>query len=243
MDAKDRITNRIKGKGKGGAGKPPVDVAVGNGDAHEPDPEPTVRTVPAGKLTLPKLDVRHIKIRVVGDSELISHAWSKKSKQMMLNKQMGIATEGREPKDPERDYHDSIYWIKGGGCGFPVEAFKNAAVTACTSLGKAITKVAARQAFHVVAMDSDVSDDGRSLVRLEGEPHPREDMVRIGQGVADIRYRAGFMPWSCTLTIRYNARALTDEQVVNLFNVAGFAVGIGEWRPECDGSYGMFHVE
>jgi hypothetical protein len=30
---------------------------------------------------------------------------------------------------------------------------------------------------------------------------------------------------------------------VNLFNVAGFAVGVGEWRPERDGSNGMFHVQ
>jgi hypothetical protein len=29
---------------------------------------------------------------------------------------------------------------------------------------------------------------------------------------------------------------------VNLFNTAGFGVGIGEWRSEKDGQHGMFHV-
>jgi hypothetical protein len=29
---------------------------------------------------------------------------------------------------------------------------------------------------------------------------------------------------------------------VNLFNTAGFAIGVGEWRPQRDGSYGMFHI-
>lgn len=33
------------------------------------------------------------------------------------------------------------------------------------------------------------------------------------------------------------------EQIVNLFNVAGFACGVGEWRPSKDGSFGTFHVE
>lgn len=187
----------------------------------------------AGKpIILPRLDVRTIRIKLIGDSPLICHAWSAKAKKQMLDKQMGIATAGKEPKDPERDYQESLYHLPGGGHGFPAVAFKNAAVTACTSLGKAITKVAARQALHV----------NGELVKIHGEPTMREDMVTVGMGTADIRFRGEFKVWSCVLEVRYNARVLTEEQVVNLFNVAGFAVGVGEWRPERDGQYGLFHV-
>ena len=70
----------------------------------------------------------------------------------------------------------------------------------------------------------------------------REYMVRIGMGTADIRYRGEFKKWSTTLHIRYNSNAMSAEQIVNLFNVAGFACGVGEWRPQKDGSYGCFHV-
>lgn len=62
-------------------------------------------------------------------------------------------------------------------------------------------------------------------------------------GTADIRYRGEFPEWSTEITLRYNANVLSPEQVANLFNVAGFAVGVGEWRPQRDGSFGMFHVE
>lgn len=184
------------------------------------------------KIELPQLDIRTIQVRLVGDSALICHRWSEKAKKEMLDKQMGKATAGKAPKDPERDYAESLYPYPGGGFGFPTIAFKNAAVSACTSLGKSITKVAARQSFHVIG----------ELVQIEGEPRPREDMVRIGQGTADIRYRGEFPEWAVTLTIRYNARVLTAEQIVNLFNTAGFAVGVGEWRSEKDGSFGLFHV-
>ena len=44
------------------------------------------------------------------------------------------------------------------------------------------------------------------------------------------------------MTIRHNARALTAEQIVNLINTGGFAVGVGEWRPEKNGQFGLFHV-
>lgn len=185
------------------------------------------------QIVIPKLDIRTMRVRLVGDAPLIVHRFSEKMKKQMLDKQMGTATEGRAFKDPEQDFQDSLYRLPGNKFGFPAIAFKNAGVTACTSLGKAITKTAARQAFHVMG----------DMVEIIGTPTMREDTVRIGQGTTDIRYRGEFKTWSCELTIRYNARVLTDEQIINLLNVAGFAVGIGEWRPERDGQFGLFHVE
>lgn len=32
------------------------------------------------------------------------------------------------------------------------------------------------------------------------------------------------------------------EQIIGLLNVGGFSNGVGEWRPQKNGSYGMFHV-
>lgn len=61
-------------------------------------------------------------------------------------------------------------------------------------------------------------------------------------GTADIRYRPEFKHWRVKLPIKYNADKISLEQLVNLFNLAGFGVGVGEWRPEKDGQYGMFHV-
>lgn len=193
------------------------------------------RPGPGIRIELPPLDIRTIQIKVVGDSPLICHRWSEKAKRMMLEKQMGKATSGREHKIPEEDYRESLYPMPdGNGYGVPTLAFKNAAVTACTSMGKAITKVQARQAFHVIG----------GLVKIEGTPRMRDDMVRVGMGTADIRFRGEFpVPWSCVLTIRYNARVLSDEQIANIINTSGFAVGICEWRPECNGESGLFHVE
>jgi len=71
----------------------------------------------------------------------------------------------------------------------------------------------------------------------------REDMVRIAMGTADIRYRGEFKQWKVRLLVRYNASVLSPAQIYNLFNLAGFGVGVGEGRPEKNGSWGMFHVE
>jgi hypothetical protein len=119
-----------------------------------------------------------------------------------------------------------------GGYGFPAIAFKAAAVDAATFVD-GITKVEMRGAFHI-------NDE---LVKIEGSPAPREDVVRVGMGTADLRYRAEFKKWKTTLTIRYNSRAISAEQITNMFQNAGFAIGIGEWRPQKDGRNGMFHVQ
>lgn len=183
-------------------------------------------------IELPKLNIRTMEVLLIGDAPLISHAWSKKAKEEMLAKQMKKAKPGKIAKDPKKDFEESLYHLPDGGYGFPAVAFKAAAITACTSVA-GITKVAARQSFHVPG----------EMVKIEGSlPRPREDMVRIGMGTADIRYRGEFWPWHAKVTVHYNENVLSAEQIVNLFNTAGFGVGVGEWRPERDGQYGRFHV-
>lgn len=186
---------------------------------------------------LPLLLVK-VDLRVVGTTPLICHRWSVKAREMMLAKQQQKALNKPGMRVPEAEYLDSLYPMPGGNAidgpwGFKAIAFKAAAVTACTSIG-GISKVAARQAFHI----DGIGDE--QLVAIEGAPQCREDMVRIGMGTADLRYRGQFTEWSVILPITYNKSVISREQLVNLFNTAGFAVGVGEWRPEKDGTNGRF---
>lgn len=182
------------------------------------------------EVTLPKPDIRVIQVPIQGLSSLIMHKWSDKAKKMMLDKQTQAAKTGRKAKDPEEDYRESMYEHPDGGYGFPGSAFKNAMVRAGTYTDDKMTYL--RGAFYVRG----------DMVKIDGKPEPREDMVRVGQGTADIRYRGEFQEWSAVLDIQYNATAISAEQVVNLVAVAGFSVGIGDWRPEKDGEHGRFEV-
>jgi hypothetical protein len=200
-------------------------------------------TVVAGSpITLPRMNIQLAQVKLVGLTPLICHRWSEKSRKEMLDKQMGKAKAAKEKKDPARDFWDSLYHLtdnppaehrEGQRYGFPAIAFKAAAVTACTSVS-GITKVQARQAFHISGPDNG------ELVEIVGVPTMREDMVRIGMGTADIRFRGQFTEWSTVLTIRHNANVLTLEELLNLLKTAGFGVGVGEWRSEKDGAFGQF---
>lgn len=199
-------------------------------------------------VELPPLNLQMMEVTLIGDSPLIVHAWSMKAKKEMLDKQTKAAKGAREAKNPKADFESSMYRLSDGGHGFPSVAFKNAAVTAGTSVA-GLTKVAARQAFHILGEDADIdgafggSKSRVNLVRIEGDaPQIREDMVRVGMGTADLRYRAEYPKWHTKILVRFNANVLSPAQILNLLNTAGFAVGVGEWRPEKDGQSGLFHV-
>lgn len=125
--------------------------------------------------------------------------------------------------------------------GFPVTAIKQAAVMAASRNEIDVKTTALRGAFFI---------DGEGelmLAEIKGsQPIVREDMVRVGgiSKTADIRYRAEFKEWYMDLKVSYNKNGpITIEQIVNLINLGGFTCGIGEWRPEKNGSYGMYRVD
>lgn len=202
-------------------------------------------------INIPAMKIQEFTVKIVGDTPFISHAWSEKAKLMMLQKQQKKATAGKEVRRPMKEFAESLYWLsekpdfdkmtdeeifdatQRGKFGFPCVAFKAAAVDAGYQQGILDKKTTARGAFHILG----------EFAEIEGKPDIREDMARIGMGVADLRYRGEFKEWSTILTIRLNSNAMSAEQVINLLNVAGFACGIGDWRVAKDGTYGQFHCE
>ena len=202
-------------------------------------------------VTIPPINIQFATIRVVGDSPLIVHKWTEKAKKEMLDKHMKKATtKGHDPKDPVADFINSLYWLEGepeekteagfakaiqngARFGFPSVAFKASAVSAGYRSGVTKNLVSMNAAFHI---------DGE-FVEINGIPEIREDPCRVGMGTADIRYRGEFKQWSANVEVKYNASAISLEQLCNLFNLGGFACGIGEWRPEKGGRYGMYHIE
>lgn len=211
----------------------------------------TTKTTNEQVITIPALDIRTATVKIVGDSPLIMHKWSEKAKKEILDKQMKKAkSKGHDAKDPFADFISSMYWLDGepenktpegfaaaledgARFGFPSTAVKAAAVAAAYRAGITKNMVSMNGAFHVIG----------EFVEINGEPVMREDMVKVGMGVADIRYRGEFPEWWSSFTVRYNAAVLSLEQLINMINMGGFSCGIGEWRAEKGGTFGAFHVE
>jgi len=198
------------------------------------------------RIEIPEIEIKEMTITVRGTSELITHQFGEKARKKIKSKQAQEPTKARAKRDPKAEYLASCYVMpsskyKAGHkkCkyGVPASAFKNAMVAACRVTGAQMTVT--KIAFHVSADESNLVN--LSFKKME----MREDVVRLAgpSRPADLRYRPEFSGWSCKLRIRYNSRAITAAQLVNLLNNAGFGVGIGEWRPERNGSFGTFEVK
>ena len=187
------------------------------------------------QIIIKKPNIKTIQFDIKGTQPLIMHKRDEKAKKMMLDK-MQMKTVKRDAKDPDREFKNSMYLLSNGKhpkgpYGFPAVGFKSAAVRAAKQTTMAMTD--ARSLFYVVP------DDGDLVEIKSDQPVMREDIMRIKQTV-DIRYRGQFNNWSAKLTVKYNSDSISDEQILNLFELAGFSAGIGEWRMERGGTFGSF---
>lgn len=189
-------------------------------------------------LTRIRREVAEIEIR--GTAPLIVHRWSEKARRMMLDAQQGKKNP-KQARNPIEDFETSMYRFEDGGHGFPIMAFKSATVKGGARLfGKAVKMTELRQLCTF--LPDGLGTDGTQLARIVGdEPIMREDMVRVGMGTADIRYRAEYREWGAVLRIEYVPSVIDLSSVVALVD-AGGTNGVGEWRPEKSGSYGTFEV-
>ena len=206
-------------------------------------------------IEIKPIEIQKTTIRVVGDTPLIMHAWSEKAKREILDKQMKkTKAAAKQAKSPVEDFIRSMYWLEGfpeemsedgfeeairngARFGFPVTAFKQAAISAAYRMGWTKDKMSMRGAFFIDG------DENQMVEIFSDVPVIREDMVKVGMGTADIRFRGEFRNWYAELTISYNKNGQYSlEQIINIINAGGYVCGIGEWRPERDGQYGMFHV-
>lgn len=216
-------------------------------------------------ITIAPVEKVSAEITIVGESPLIVHAWSEKAKKEMLDAQQGKAKgKKRTFKNPVEDFIRSMYWLSGmpeipegateeeceelfdeaikngARFGFPAVAIKKAAVSAAYRQGITKDKVSANGSFWLTGID-DVE-----FVEIETDEPPvmREDMVKIGMGTADIRYRGEFKKWKCRCRISYlKGGVFSLENIISMINLGGFSCGLGEWRTEKGGISGSFRVE
>ena len=206
-------------------------------------------------ITIEPIKKKLVKIRIVGDSPLITHNWDVKAQRAILEKEMGIKKVQKATKNPYEDFASSMYWLdpmpeemtketldeaiaNGARFGFPLTGIKQAAISAAYRMGWSKDKMSLRGAFFIepevsgyYSGDLEISDDKKRIdivpnvfrnepmIEIKYEKLTmRRDMVRVGMGSADIRYRAEFSNWYADMIGQRDTGGSGDSFAGDLWN-------------------------
>ena len=192
----------------------------------------------AATINIDRIAAETLRVPILGTTPLIVHRFSEKAKRQMLDAMQGRKNP-KSIKNPEEEYEAAFYKFKDGGYGLPITAFKQATVGGA----RFYSGVTMRELKQYIFFRGEVGVDGQSLARINGQPRMREDVVRVGRGGTDLRYRPEFVEWRTDLLVTYVTSSLTKQSVLSLIDAGGMGVGVGEWRPERDGDFGTYRID
>lgn len=161
------------------------------------------------RIEIKKVPVEKMRVKIVGDSPLLVHAWSEKVKKQLLDDMRDPNKDKKKKvhdiKDPFADFVEAAYWVTpapqvrglpleeqvalfekaiddGAQFGFPTVAFKKAAIMACYRAGYIKSTALMRSLFHVNAVNSAHvgSSQELAILNIEEPPECSEDVVKVG---------------------------------------------------------------
>lgn len=192
------------------------------------------------RIDIKPLQLQRVTLNIRGTSPLITHRFSEKAKKQMRDKTQMKAKQKKDAQDPVQEFLDATYFISRNPDRYGVSALGFYAAALDAALAMDAKKSEMRRAF-TVQPDAFTADGPLVEVHTPEPPVMREDPVKVGMTTM-LRYRPEFREWSCKLRVVFDARQVSAEQIVNVFNQAGFSTGIAEWRQQKEGIYGSFEV-
>lgn len=183
----------------------------------------------SAEVGIQKLDVT---IRGIEGSPLVVHAFEEKAKEQIRGKQQKVPRKAKEQRDPKAEFLAARYLDAAGRECFKATSLKLAIIAAASAF-EDLTKVGLRQAFFV----RPAGGAGELIPILTWDDAPaegvmREDAVTIGIATRDLRYRPVYAQWKARVSIDYNPRLVSRDQLLALMDQAGWGVGIHEGRPQ-----------
>lgn len=191
-------------------------------------------------IEIQEIQMGTVRVNIIGTSPMIMHRFSAKARRELLlpKKKANRAEKETSLKhDPVAEFRETIYMNRNPeepSCvHLPTNAFSKAMANAALDIPGASKS----QMLRLVSVIS-------TQVNIFGIPSLFMSMVRSSDmaKTPDVRTRALFPEWACTLEIEFVSSLIRGNQIANLLAAAGKIVGMGDWRPQKGGQYGKFRI-
>ena len=177
---------------------------------------------------------------------LLTNAVPEWAKENLLLKGEGKEAKASPKRTRREQFEDSLYLVdsplRENEYGIPSDAFKQAMVRAAKSFKKlgnsGVKKLDGVQVQSLIF----VGDGPDHLITVGGCVEPRADLISNSQGSKTAVIRAWFREWTAVLPLRFSPDLVNDEVVLQLLSDAGQGVGVGAWRRERGGHFGLWRI-
>lgn len=182
--------------------------------------------------------IREVQYRLTGTTPLLMN------NPAGMRMKVDELTRGKNIPTAEDAAANSAYRDEEGNLVGQILAVHSAILRA--SLGLKLGKVSAKRALQAALS---YSYDRRYMPLVDPDTdEPLRDYtvhtvraVVVNAGI--LRSRAMVERWAMVATFELDEAHATAEQVLSVLNIAGRAVGVGDWRPDKGGIYGRFTAE
>lgn len=196
-------------------------------------------------VNIKPLKIKFIDVNIEGLSSLLMNKQSERTKEALRryskdsfekqgkdkNKDLKRTKKGEVITDEEL-MEEKIHYMEDNKVGFPVMGFKLGMVAVAPRLGIFKNSLDSVQILgNIVPIEYTEKKMHKTMGRTAGRNKTPQEIIR-----------PEFTNWKCKLTVKFNSEIINEEQLVNILNWAGGEIGLGDWRPQKFGSYGMYRV-
>jgi hypothetical protein len=150
---------------------------------------------------------------------------------------------GSRIPEPEIEAEAGVYRLPDGTCGTKGEGFRGALIGAAPAWRAKGKRTMRTIVSHIIVVENLVP-----LLHRDGTPisdYVIDARRAIVQGQGIIRHRPRFDDWSCRFTLEFDSLLIkiSDARIiVDILNDGGNRMGVGDYRPDCNGPFGRFRV-
>lgn len=208
----------------------------------------------AKTVTVPEINLQDIVVRVTGATPLLCNRISDRALAGLSGS--GIPAITQKTRDTDQEFFEARYLDDEGRDCFPGAGIQQSLVNAGGRFGAdkmTVLRGALRVMEPLVPIIASIENEGLDneaviyYTKAKGSPKPTKakHVARNpnARGALVLVYRPLYSPWQMRVPVTYNASIISYAEVLNLFQLAGFAIGWGCWRPEKNGTYGQFAID
>lgn len=199
-------------------------------------------------IEIKPISPKKILVSIEGDSDLILNKMNDVSTRQLTDERKDKAKSLEKPNEYEQII-TSIHWLHGKPSEFSEKTLKdalknNAPCITAFGMKKSLGQAVVRNEIDTYATKFDASvnilGQGDGLIPIRFTEHNVDEKLMSPKRGAPILVRLNrFSGWSADIVISFIDNVYSEEQLLNIVNLAGFGIGIGSGRSS---GFGRYHV-